>query len=198
MFYSRRGVYLTLSSRATYNDLTGGGVWCPARGTLPAQLSIGASVQVIEWVLYTLEREQSCRLLCACPAVCILSQLVNGFGNFTVIGVCGAASCGDLDEKAMIFNMSNECSSVLDNMLAWLHREYFCPLNHHFICLRACILAILSSPSVSKKKKKRMLSTHNQRGFCQILCLLYKLCLTEQSFFIMAVDCGTTSAGFKG
>lgn len=63
-----------------------------------------------------------------------------------------------------------ECFSVLDYTLAWLHHEYFCPLNHHFIFLRACIPPILSLPSAVKK----MLSTHNHQDCCQIPCQLQR------------------------
>lgn len=121
-----------------------------------------------------------------------------------VVYVCVCVTVrGGLDQKATVFNMSNKCSlceclSVLDYMLAWLHCEYFCPLTHitlhHFVCLSACILPILASPSVVKK----MLSTHNRRGRCQVLCLLCTFCLTAQAFFKMVADCGTISAGFKG
>jgi len=104
---------LSLSSRETYKALTGEGlVLCLGRF---------ASVQVTEQVVYKLEKVQS--FVCM-SCRCILSQWVNGFTIFghLCMFVCVTA-CGDLDQKAMIFNMSNRCSlcecfSVLDYLLA--------------------------------------------------------------------------------
>lgn len=71
------------------------------------------------------------------------------------------------------------------------------PLNHHFICLSACILTIPALPSVSKIKNKKS-STHNCHGHCQTLCLLYNFCRTMPSLKKKkGSGSGTTSTGFK-
>ena len=117
---------------------------------------------------------------------------------FFVVHVCVR---GDVDPKATVLNMCNKCSLCECFSPTWLHAGVITPWIllsaqpslHLFKCSH-------SSHSLFAKwrKKNKKLSTHNHRGGCQILCLLYTFCLTVQSFFKMAVDCGTTSTGFKG
>lgn len=121
---------------------------------------------------------------------------------FTIFGhLCVCVTMhSNLNQKAMLFNTFNNCSLYVSFSLylttCW--HDYtmntFVASTISFSVQSACILPFIAPTSVVQK----MLSTHNHHDFCQIYCLLYKFCLTEQSFFEMATSCGTTTTGFYG
>lgn len=130
--------------------------------------------------LHTWTRTKVHSLMCTS---CCLYSVTAGEWVF-VVYVCVR---GDLDQKATVLNMRNKCS-VWVFLPTWLHAGVITP----WILLSAQPSLHLFKCSHSshslfakwrQKRNKKKLSTHNHHGGCQILCLLYKFCLTVQSFF---------------